>query len=84
MNLICTETHRYEQKSTVSLDTVLVNVKVNHMEHYKWKLTYEHEQAPNVLPSQRIHIHNIAVVGVQPQAARIHLLEAGAAEGARL
>lgn len=54
------------------------------MEHYKWKLTYEHEQAPNVLPSKRIHIHNIAVVGVQPQAARIHLLEAGAAEGARL
>jgi len=66
------------------LDTVLVNVKVNYMQDYKGQLIYVHEEPPDVLPCQGIHIHNVAVVGVHPQAARLHLLQTGAAERAGL
>ena len=74
----------YEQEQSSLFDTVLVNVKVNYMQDYKGQLIYVHEEPPDVLPCQGIHIHNVAVVGVHPQAARLHLLQAGAAERAGL
>jgi hypothetical protein len=61
-------------KSNSSLDTELVSVKVNYMEDNKRKLVYVHEKSPNVIPSQGIHIHDVAVVRERPQAAGLHLV----------
>ena len=60
---------------------VLINVKVNNMEDYKWQLIYVHQQSPNVFTRQCIHVYNITIIGVHPQTARLHLLETGAAKG---
>jgi hypothetical protein len=54
------------------------------MQDNKRQLVYVHEESPNILPSQGIHIHDVAVVRERPQAAWPHLLQAGTAEGARL
>jgi hypothetical protein len=54
------------------------------MEDNKRKPVYVHEESPNVLPGQGIHIHDVAVVRERPQAAGLHLVQASTAEGARL